>query len=218
MTPPLCCYSKNSALCVTANCHFPEVSAAGIFFWVQWGLVVTSVVCNRKPSGCCHQGFLSYLHVGSVIYRASRSGLMMATMPWFIATSPLVPWLSGASSGWLHLPGPPIFLFAKYFLSSQGGTSCWSSVTRNALHHSGLLTEPVGAGRFVFSGKNTWFRVTWGSTGVSCSSWKGLVVKPHLKNIYLFFPELFPTTITTTKMCPMQDRALFEPHLLLGCQ
>lgn len=82
----------------------------------------------------------------------------------------------------------------------------------------GLAYRACGCWLFCFSGKNTWFSMTWGSTGDSCSSWKGLVVKPHLKNIYLFFPELFPTTITTTKTCPIRDRALFEPHLLLGCQ
>jgi len=57
----------------------------------------------------------------SVNYRAARSALTTVTIPCFIATSPLVSWLSGASSEWLHLPGPPLLLpMARYFLGPWG--------------------------------------------------------------------------------------------------
>lgn len=43
------------------------------------------------------------------------------TIPYFVATSPLVSWLSGASPGWLYLPGPPLLLLiARYFLRPWG--------------------------------------------------------------------------------------------------
>lgn len=157
----LCCYSQYPTLW-QPSVIFQRCQQLGFFLTAMKSDShlngISVLVCDMKPPDCHHQVFLP-IHAGRITYRASQNSLMVVTISCCTVT-----WLSGASLGWSHFPGPSLLLFDKYFLWSQS-TGVSETVNRSVSHHLGLLIEPRATGHFA----NGFLVKTW---FISCSSWK----------------------------------------------